>query len=354
MPCRQPALTVNPEPAVPDSPQPVCPGCQQPHPGELCLSCRHCARCRHLTARHLTVRTVRGSTICLNCRDVSYWQCSGCDGWNRDNDPCGNGCPCDCGNCDDCDQRDRDFGGLIHDYGYRPRPVFYGDGPLYLGPEIELEVIGGDAYQCARIAADALGDLGYLKHDGSLDSGFEMVAHPMAYDWAIEHFPWPMLTELSQYGAEATDATGIHVHVSRAGFSSVPHTYRWMKFIYRNEADVVRLARRQAPSWAAFRPEDRRAVKHYVKGAVWADRYRAINTNNPDTLELRIFAGSLNPDVIKAAFAFAAASVEYTRTLTVAAITAGGWAWPAFTDWLSDRPMYAPLTRELEALSCAF
>ncbi|MEU4428863.1 hypothetical protein AB0F81_50335 [Actinoplanes sp. NPDC024001] len=349
MPCRQPAIPVNPHP-TPDGLPAVCPDCRQPVADVRCLTC---ARCHARTAADDTVRTVRGSTICRDCRDRYYWQCPSCDGWNRDNDTCGNGCPCVCGNCDDCDERGSDFGGLVHDYAYRPLPVFHGTGPLFLGPEIEVEVFGGDGYRCAKIAADALGSLGYLKHDGSLPSGFEVVAHPMAYDWAIEHFPWSMLQQLSEHGAEATDATGIHVHVSRAGFSSVPHIFRWMKFIYRNETDVVRLARRRAPSWAAFRPEDRRAVKHYAKGAVWADRYRAINTNNADTLELRIFAGSLNPDVVKAAFAFAAASVEYTRTLTVADITAGGWAWPAFTDWLTARPVYAPLTRQLEVLSCA-
>ncbi|MET8149122.1 hypothetical protein ACIBSW_39710 [Actinoplanes sp. NPDC049668] len=353
MPCRNPAITVNPDPAASDGRQAVCGGCQQPYFGDRCLTCRRCARCRVLAAEHDTATTVRGSTICLSCRDCYYWQCSSCEGWNRDSDRCGNSCVCYCGNCDDCDDRASDFRGLVHDYAYRPRPVFYGRGPLFLGPEIELEIIGGDGYRCAEIASEALEGLGYLKHDGSLSAGFEMVGHPMAYDWAIENFPWPMLAELRRHGAEATDATGIHVHVSRAGFSSVPHTYRWMKFIYRNETDVVRLARRQAPSWAAFRPEDRRAVKHYVKGQGYGDRYRAINTNNPDTLELRVFAGSLDPDVIKAAFAFAAASVEYTRTLTIPDISVGGWAWPTFTGWLAERPQYAPLTRELEALSCA-
>ena len=351
MPCRHPAYLADTDTPSDGHPA-VCPGCEQPHTGERCPDCLICARCRRPEPAEDTVRTVRGSTVCEQCRAGYYWQCGSCDGWNRDGDTCGNGCACDCGNCDECDDRSTDFSGLVHDYSYRPRPVFHGSGPLFLGPEIELEVQGRDGHRCAEIAYDGLGSLGYLKHDGSLDNGFEIVTHPMSYDWALENFPWPMLAALREHGGVATDATGIHVHVSRTGFSSVPHTYRWMKFIYRNETDVVRLARRTC-HWAAFRREDRHAVKQYVKGYAYGDRYRAINTNNPDTLELRVFAGSLDADVVKAAFAFTAASVEYTRTLSVAAITAGGWQWPAFTGWLADRPRYAPLTRQLEALSCA-
>ncbi|GAA4609572.1 hypothetical protein BJY16_007391 [Actinoplanes octamycinicus] len=310
-----------------------------------------CERCDQ-SADNL-VQTTDGQRICLACRDYCYLQCGTCSGWHHEEDRCANGCPCECGDCGYCDDAGTSFDGLVRPYDYRPRPVFHGTGPLFLGPEIEVEIGDGDPYRCAEIASNGLGKLGYLKHDDSLTCGFEMVTHPMSYDWALEHFPWDLLGRLRASGCITSEATGIHVHLSKAGFSSDAHKYRWMKFIYRNEPQVLRVARRHAPGWAAFRDEDRRAVKRYVKDNYYGDKYRAINTNNLHTFELRIFAGSLDPQVIKAAFAFSAASVEYTRTLDFAAVAAGGWTWPAFTDWLDDQPRYTPLAGQLEALACA-
>lgn len=323
-----------------------------------CPDCVTCDRCESTVAEY-TTRTVRGSTICDTCLYAWGWQCDECGGWNIDGADCGNGCAdsdehedrsegcC----CEECLGR-TEFGVVVHDADYQPRPVFHGTGPLFLGAEIEIEVLD-DTEQCAQLAQEYLGDLGYLKTDGSLEHGLEIVTHPMSYAWALENFPWPMLTALEQEGCFTGDTTGIHVHLSRAGFSDSCHVYRWMKFVYRNERNVTALARRSSWSYAAFTDDDRRAVKDYAKGA-YRQRYRAINTSNIDTFELRVFASSLDPDQVQAALGFAAASVEYTRELTVAAIARhDGWSWSAFVDWLSPQALYRPLSTELEALACA-
>jgi hypothetical protein len=70
----------------------------------------------------------------------------------------------------------------------------------------------------------------------------------------------------------------------------------------------------------------------------------AVNTQNKDTLELRVFASSLDPALVKAALAFAAASVEYTRD------PVNPLGWDDFARWVSTRADYAPLTRELRRL----
>ena len=325
-----------------DNPSPAgrrCHGCGETIPDGYCDTCVDCDRCGDPTPHEDTTLTVRGSTICTQCISQFYWQCLSCDGWNRDDDDCAN----DCGDQDD---------DLVHDYSYRPSPIFHGNGPLFLGPEIEVETWGADADECARIATSHLGDLGYLKEDSSLDNGFEIVAHPMSYDWAMKHFPWEMLNQLRESGCCTPATTGIHVHVSRDAFAGPSHTYRWMKFIYRNQRQVTTLARRSSPNFAAFSDNARQSVKNYAKGAS-GERYQAINPNNPGTFELRVFASSLQPAEVKAAFAFAAASVEYTRTLTVTQIATGaGWTWQTFVTWLAERPTYAPLTQQLEVLQC--
>ncbi|UJW32520.1 hypothetical protein L3Q67_01655 [Saccharothrix sp. AJ9571] len=259
----------------------------------------------------------------------------------------------DVGNyCDDHDIIDEDDFEDLHGYSYKPNPVFHGIGPRYLGFELEINVPRG--YLSDRIddTVDALDGLGYLKEDGSIGYGFELVTHPMAYRWALDSFPWHLLDQLDRAGCSG-DGNGLHVHVSRAAFAGPCHVFRWMKFVYRNAPDVQTLARRTS-DYAAFRKSERDNIKNSCKNKYFGPRSCAINTQPEQTLELRVFASSLDVQHVQAALAFADASVAYTRDLTIPDITTrGGWTWAAFTQWLLSRPQYAPLTAELEDLACA-
>ncbi|MBY8863552.1 amidoligase family protein [Nocardia sp. CA2R105] len=260
--------------------------------------------------------------------------------------------------CSDCTPSSSDH---VHDYSYKPTPLFHGTGPVFLGLELELKTSGADCQDCALIATRKLGRLGYLKDDGSIGygRGFEMVTHPMSYRYAIEQFPWDLLPQLEERGAYIDGDVGIHVHVSRAGFASPVHVYRWMKFFYRNESHITEVARRASDEWAAFAPQARAGIVDFAKGnddygLGNGGRYQAINTLPEHTFEVRIFASSLIPQQVQAALALIAASVEYTRTLTSTDITRRhGWEWTAFVTWLRAHPDYAPLLAELEDLACA-
>lgn len=317
--------------------------------GDVCPSCvrryyRECERCDQLVASRTI--TADGTSVCDDCTE-RYWSCDGCGELIDSGDYCSA-----CGDYED----DLSAGGLVNDYGYKPTPRFHGSGTLYCGLEIEVNAEQGMLCDSAETALRHIGDVGYLKEDSSINDdtgyGFEIVTHPMSYDWAMEHFPWHVLTELRLAGCHA-DGNGLHVHVSRAGFDSPSHVYRWMKFLYRCELQVTTVARRVSNQWAPFNESDRRQVKDYAKGAK-GYRYRAINTQNTDTFELRVFASSLQPQQVKAALGLAAASVEYTRTLAVTDIVwSHGWEWSSFVTWLRQHPTYAPLTQELEDLKCA-
>ena len=238
---------------------------------------------------------------------------------------------------------------LVYDYSHKPDPAFHGSGPLYLGLELEINTPLGELDDAARLAVSELGGLGYLKEDSSIQDGFEVVTHPMSHDWATDHFPWPMLEKLRDMGC-SPDGNGLHVHISRAAFNGPLHIYRWLKFFHRNQQQVIRIARRESPHWAAFSAHSRRHAKTLAKGEVWGERYSAINTNNATTLELRIFASSLIDREVRAALDLAAATVEYTRTLTTRDITRhGGWQWPAFRVWLIGQPQYTALAHEMAA-----
>lgn len=214
----------------------------------------------------------------------------------------------------------------------------------------------GDGYGlggAASYAAEMLGSLGYLKEDSSLSHGFEVVTHPMSLDWAMENFPWEVLPGLAERGARAERSTGMHVHVSRAGFTSPCHRYRWMKFIYRNRDEIQAVARRHDSEYSSFDSYVRSEVRKHIKDdrRHYGQRYSAINPNNATTYELRMFKSSLDPEEVQAAFGFAHASVEYTRGLTYHSIAKeNGWTFDAFARWVAERPKYAPLTNQINKL----
>ncbi|MFE3001371.1 amidoligase family protein [Nocardia sp. NPDC059246] len=280
-----------------------------------------------------------GLRACSGCAQ-RYTECAECGTLTRDT------------GCDECSSH-----GYVWNYSYKPDPRFLGVGPVFLGLELEIIVPTGDYHMSALTVSDHLGRIGYLKHDSSIQPlGFELVTHPMDYRFAIEEFPWHLLDRLVELGCTSDNKVGIHVHVSRDGFASPTHIYRWAKLIYRNEAQAVKLARRRT-HFADFTARARRKVRHAAKDELRhydLDRYQAINPHPRHTLELRIFAGSLDRQHVQAALAFVDASVEYTRGLTSADVLHdGGWEWARFVDWVSRHDKYAPLRAEMEALECA-
>jgi hypothetical protein len=316
---------------------------------ELCDACLR--RLRYVTCEYyacdavsafddMTLTATR-DRVCANCADRWYWGCENCGELIDSGDY-----------CEAC-EIDREYCHLINDYSYKPAPEFQGTGPLYMGVELEISTPSYSLADCAEVAHDRLGSLGYLKEDSSISgSGFELVTHPMSYAWAMRAFPWSLLDELRDESCDGS-GNGMHVHISRAAFASPCHIYRWMKFLYRNAENVIAVARRRSDQWAAFRPESRQRVKDYAKGAS-GHRYSAINTCNRDTFELRVFASTLDRQEVQAALGLAAASVEYTRALSVTDIVSrAGWEWSSFADWVGTRPEYAPLAREMEKRACA-
>ncbi|WP_416566139.1 hypothetical protein [Nocardia testacea] len=312
----------------------VCDDCADDYP--VCDDCND--RC------HDTTSVEGGNDVCSTCRRDDYHDCEDCYTlirWSEDY-------------CSSC-ELDHPSHDEIRSYDYKPAPVFHGRGPLFLGLELELKTPSRGLTDAVEATLAELGDLGYLKTDSSIGScGFELVTHPMDYAYARTEFPWSLLPRLRLLGAYTDDEVGIHVHVSRAGFDSPAHIYRWMKFVYRNQDPVTTLARRSSPQWAEFGDHTREQMAGYARGDRHGLRYEAINVQPEHTFELRIFASSLHRQQVMAALAFADASVEYTRGLTAAQIARRrGWEWPAFTSWIATRPQYAALSAELEDLACA-
>jgi len=244
----------------------------------------------------------------------------------------------------------------VHDYSYRPDPIFHGkpEDKLFFGIEVETEA-PRSSYEALRDAAEYAfqledADLAYLKSDGSLNVGFELVTHPMTHDYYMNKAPllWETISTLRdehKMRAWSTGTCGLHVHISRAGFSNGSHMHRFLRLIYSNEKFYSRLAGRDSSRWAKFSDvsvSDNLTGKTYnkfrdkIQSGRDTDRYSAVNTQNRATFEMRIFRGTVNVDTIKSAIDLAHASVEYTRGLTVSEVRDGALDSSKFIQYIHD------------------
>ena len=338
-----------------------------------CNSCTEnraywCESCEEYNSSGTSYVADRQEHWCEMCLNDAYW-CESCDEWNSDG-------------CDSC--LDDEGGRIIHDYSYRPDAIFHSvdkNERLFFGIEIEVEA-GHNLREASTYAhqLEAL-DLAYLKHDGSLNNGFEIVTHPMSHEFFKNEAQelWGVLEQLRSHGAYRvkswdTRTCGLHIHISRTGFNGGSHMHRFLNLVYSNQEFYETLAGRSSEQWAKFSDIYRKDYKRDVNGErLWSedtgyeitttrqfkhklstdgsDRYSAVNTNNRETLEMRIFRGSVNGETIKAQIDLAHASVEYTRTLTLqdvreGALSADNFMWYVF----QNEALYPELSARIDKL----
>ena len=289
-----------------------------------------CERCsEYFDGDRSTYFYWRGDHYCDECRDEYFGTCDYCDEWyDREDDH----------NCEHDEEQDES--GIIHSYGYKPYYQYYGTGSYYLG--FELEIQRKDSDNTLNYGAEKLlniiGNRAYYKYDGSVDDGFEIVTHPHTLEEYQTKFPWgfvPVAKSLGYRSWNAEASCGFHVHVGRVAFGPGKnphesdklylertiivrqrHEIRFTKLFYDNQRQVERIAGRQANMYAQF--GDKGNIYNKVKRG-WSNdgRYSVINTENRDTIEVRIFKGSLNQARILANIELVHCAVEYTRDLKV-------------------------------------
>jgi len=334
----------------------------------ICHSCyqdaRECDNCgRPIDTRNDNYDTVGEwdpTFFCSGCAHYSHW-CDNCDSSydGRYYDGCPN---------DDC------ISVSLHNYSHKPMPEFYivdRDGKPtivranalhttrrelvsvpFMGFELEMERNGCGTRIDTIVGRvyDMWGDFAYCKHDGSLNDGLELVTHPFTLEYAHEHINWDLLDSIRRDGYRSWNTTtaGMHVHVNRATFTGTAHLFRFAQLIYKNEPTCTSFAGRTS-SYATFHDGYQKGyLANVVKGRVHGSR-GAVNMQNTDTVEVRIFKGSLRYQRVLANLEFVHACVEYTRQLTVPDVVRGGLAWRTFATWILDnRSTYPHLFEYLD------
>ena len=333
-----------------------------------CESCtdhaaQWCDYCEEYTQYGTTYVSDRDYSFCEDCIGNAEY-CEYCDEYNMD------GCSCELDSS------------VVHDYSYRPDPVFHStnkDDRLFFGIEIEVENgsrMGqehkSNAAEYAQSHLEPI-DLAYLKNDGSLSDGFEIVTHPMTHEFYMNEATelWDTLEYLRstmKMRSWGTSTCGLHIHISRTGFKSGAHMHRFLNLVYSNEEFYSTLAGRESSRWAKFddvqqaKPDgvdengyrtykSYRSYRDKIERGRNTDRYSAVNTQNLHTLEMRIFRGSIKSTTVRSAISLAHASVEYTRDLTVQDIVGGALNSTRFMEYIdAHAEMYPDLIMRLNNL----
>ena len=295
----------------------ICENCGEEHPlSERCEFERHfyCPRCYSevtVICSHCDTRIWAGANVgngstplCESCYDRHYSICEHCgtlirntEAWYDDDD--------DGPYCRDCHRHhDR----TIHDYYYKPEPIFYGSGPRFFGVELEIDGAGESEGKAEEIEDAANGDGFehiYIKHDGSLDDGLEIVTHPMSLDYHMNEMSWAAVLKRAislRYLSHSACTCGLHIHVSRKAFGDSSNEQdaaiaRVLFFVERHWNELLRFSRRtqrQLDQWAArygYKDHPKEMMEHVKKG--YANRYTCVNLTNNNTIEFRIFRGTL-------------------------------------------------------------
>ena len=241
------------------------------------------------------------TSLCRQCYDYHYTHCEECDALIHNDDAY----EYDDGYfCHECYQRIRK-NAAIHEYGYKPEPIFYGDSNRYFG--IELEIDGAGKYDDY---AEELLDIGnmhddciYIKTDGSLDDGMEIVTHPMSLEYHKD-FYWEDIMHHAVflgYRSHQTSTCGLHIHVNRDSLGESREEQdevisRILYFVEHHWNEMLKFSRRTEYAmnrWAARYGYENSPKAIMDKAKKNYGRYVAVNLCNYHTIEFRLFRGTL-------------------------------------------------------------
>lgn len=339
-----------------------------------CEDCtRSCDDCSKLF--HFDRNTNRFPDVCIGCED-DWFYCDRCGEVDHlDNSNTVDGHESWCGGCAEswtegwCDRHEcyetdmcYSSSGHVHSYDYDPYcgwqyngmdlPITYENVKqhVFFGVELEIES-RGDGIDDGAVAvlehfnkSTHVDDekVVYLKQDGSIEDGFEIVTQPMTFEYAMG-LDWSILTRLSGMGFRSWNggACGLHVHVSRTAFQDRQHLWKFTQLINGNSRECAKLAGRDSGRWSNF---DKQGSSKAVLGKQFAERYQAVNLQNSRTVEIRIFRGSLRVERVAMAIQFAESCIEYTKDLTINQVARGALAWSMYEQFvLSNEEKYKEL-----------
>lgn len=213
--------------------------------------------------------------------------------------------------CSSCLEEIRKY--RIKRYHDNPTLKFYDEngetsnthGEFY-GLELEVDR-GGESNDMSKDVIKLLQERVYTMHDGSLSNGFEIITHPHT-EQAIKNLNWKEAFKwLVHKGYRSHDIStcGLHVHINRSVFKTEKALANMLYFYEKYFDEVLKVSRRdrdRANRWAGsyFITRDvtlegmYNIIDEYNGRGYHDSRYKCVNLQKRNTVEIRIMRGTLN------------------------------------------------------------
>jgi hypothetical protein len=208
---------------------------------------------------------------------------------------------------------------------------------VYLGCELEYETNNRNRAQLG--VGKLMHGHALMKSDGSIKNGFEIVTCPATLDIHLQVFK-------SFFDNLPTDLkveknVGMHVHISRKPLSQLT-LGKMTEFLNRaeNKLFIAHIAGRIDNNYA--RMDSGRTVTFPWKHRNGGDRYNALNLNNNNTVEVRLFATPINYKEFASRLQFVQALVDYCSPAQSSESLKKQTHYEAFMHWLSQRRRMFP------------
>jgi len=272
-----------------------------------------CANCNDVTSTSYRY-TVEGEQFCESCYRESYRACYSC-GTAVGNDALVYQLYCQ--HCAD----------EISIFPYSAKPIFdlLGTGKFHYGLELEVEYKGRNPSRLESIARITRKlfppDFCIIKEDSSVEHGFEICTRPATLKKHKEIWSNFFDNRSKSLRSYNTSTCGLHVHVSRKHLTLLQIGKMCLFVTHPQNYDLTSFIAQRDSHWGNFKnPKkltelhpDNCNGRHYPPGSGHCD---AVNLTHRESIEFRIFKGTLKDTSFFKTLDFVAALVAFTSPAT--------------------------------------
>ena len=206
----------------------------------------------------------------------------------------------------------------IRRYHNAPRLNYYkDDGKILIEPidfsgfGVELEIDEGlkNSEKISKKIIQTMNEEVFCMRDGSVPKGIEIISMPHE-EQSLYSMNWKKLFYMlkrNKYDSERLGKCGLHVHISKTIFKNKSAIKNMIYFYEKFKEDIILFSRRSRRSinrWSSFYVKNNAKLRYkdiedvfnlYTTNLVGhSHRYKCVNLQNANTIEIRIMRGTIN------------------------------------------------------------